>query len=486
MADRPPPPAVGGGAVRASLVWNAANFAVSQVASAAVFFILAAQLPPAVFGVLALAIVLTDLIATQGRSAMTDAIVQSQDFSRPGLNAAFWAGMIVCAAVAAALIGFRHELAALFKAQELAAVLPPIAAALLLTPALAVMEAIVLKDLDFRTLNLRNMAGVFVSGALALAVVFSPWREWAFVVQRVTQTTVSFAFLFAATRWVPGLAADGAGVSTFARRAGPIWAVQGLNVAGARVTEMIVGFRLGASDLGVLRVAQKFFEILHGSLTSAVMAVWLPVLSRLRDDPEGARGFFLRVMSLAAMLVIPAQLGLGLVGPEITRLFLSDAYANAAPLIGLISLGALFVPMSFFRAPILVALGKSGIGVVLAIIDLVLGATAIYLFSGSGLVTAYTALVVVWFATLPISGVIICREARVPLRQFARAIQPAYEGALVMAAAVLAMRTLTAPLPAAAALAVLALTGAAAYGGYLWLVRRKDVTESIAFLRTRG
>ena len=471
--------------MRASLVWNAANFAVSQVASAAVFFILAAQLPPAVFGVLALAIILTDLIASQGRSAMTDAIVQSQDFSRAGLNSAFWTGMIVCIAVAAALVGFRHDLAALFKTEELAAVLPPIALALLLTPALAVMEAIVLKGLDFRTLNLRNMAGVFVSGALALAVVFSPWREWAFVVQRVTQTTVSFLFLFAATRWTPGIAANGAGLSAFARRAGPIWAVQGLNVAGARVIEMIVGLRLGPSDLAVLRVAGKFFEILHGSLTSAVMAVWLPVLSRLRDDPDGARGFFLRVMSLAAMLVIPAQLGLGLVGPEVTRLFLSDAYASAAPLIGLISLGALFVPMSFFRGPILVALGKAGIGVVLAVIDLVLGAAAIYLFSGYGLIGAYTVLVAVWFLTLPISGVIICRAARVPLGEFVRAIRPAYEGALVMAAAVFAARPLLAPATPLVVLAGLALVGAAAYGAYLWLVHRSDVIANVEFLRTR-
>jgi cytochrome c oxidase assembly protein subunit 15 len=36
------------------------------------------------------------------------------------------------------------------------------------------------------------------------------------------------------------------------------------------------------------------------------------------------------------------------------------------------------------------------------------------------------------------------------------------------------------------ALAVLALTGAVAYAGYLWLVRRKDVTDSIAFLRARA
>ncbi|NDC60331.1 MAG: hypothetical protein EBZ50_16200, partial [Alphaproteobacteria bacterium] len=97
--------AQGGGAVRASLIWNATNFAVSQAASAAIFFILAAQLPPAVFGVLALAIVLTDLIASQGRSAMTDAIVQSQDYSRPSLDAAFWCGMGICALAAAALIG---------------------------------------------------------------------------------------------------------------------------------------------------------------------------------------------------------------------------------------------------------------------------------------------------------------------------------------------------------------------------------------------
>ena len=478
--------AQGGGAVRASLIWNATNFAVSQAASAAIFFILAAQLPPAVFGVLALAIVLTDLIASQGRSAMTDAIVQSQDYSRPSLDAAFWCGMGICALAAAALIGLRDPIAAAFKAPELAAVLTPIAAVLLLTPALAVMEAIVLKDLDFRTLNLRNMVGVFVSGALALGVVFSPAREWAFVVQRVTQAIVSYLFLFLSTRWTPGLAAAPARILEFARRAGPIWAVQGLNVAGARVTETIVGLRLGAADLAVVRVAGKFFEILHGSLTGAVMAVWLPVLSRLRDDPEGARGFFLRVMSLAAMLVIPAQLGLGLVAPEITRLFLSADYAQAAPLIAIISLGAFFVPMSFFRAPILVARNWSGLGAALAIIDLIAGAAAIYLFASGGLVQAYLALAAVWFVLNPISGLIICRAARAPFGAYLRAIAPAYGGALLMAAATFAVRPLLADAPAWAALIAIAATGALVYAAYLLIFHRSDVVANVAFLRHRG
>jgi O-antigen/teichoic acid export membrane protein len=262
--------------------------------------------------------------------------------------------------------------------------------------------------------------------------------------------------------------------------------VQGFNVAAARVTEVIVGLRLGAADLAVIRVAQKFFEILHGSLTSAVMAVWLPVLSRLREDPDGARAFFLRVMSLAAMLVIPAQLGLGLVGPEITRLFLSDEYARAAPLIGIISLAALIVPMSFFRAPILVALGKPGIGLVLAWLDLVLGAAAVYLFAAHGLVAAWSALAVVWFLLNPASAIIICRETRTPLMQFVQAIRPAYEASFVMAGAVLLTRQVNDGLPAFASLVLLACAGAAAYVGYLVAMHRKELLANIAYLRRRG
>lgn len=486
MSDASAPPPTAGGAVRSALMWNAANFAVSQVASAAIFFILAAQLPPAVFGVLALAVVMTDLIATQGRSAMTDAIVQAQDFSRPALNAAFWCGMTVCVAASVILVALRDPLAAAFKAPELALVLPPIAIALLVTPALAVMEALIVKDLNFKTLNLRNMTGVIVSGALALAVVFSPAKEWAFVVQRVTQALVSFGFLLAATKWLPGLSASGASLMGFARRAGPIWAVQGLNVASQRVTETLIGLRIGPTELAVVRVAGKFFEILHGSLTSALMAVWLPVLSRLREDRDGARGFFLRVMSLAAMLCIPAQLGLGLVAPEITALFLSDAYADAAVIIGLVSLGALFIPMSFFRAPILVALGRPGIGVQLALLDLVTSAAIIWIFTAYGLHAAYAALVASWFLLNPISGLILCRLAHVRLGDFAHAIRPAYEASAVMAAAVFGARALIGDLPPLLGLALYAGIGAATYAAYIALVHRRSALDNLAYLRVRA
>ncbi len=473
-----------GRAVRSALTWNAANFAVSQAASALIFFILAAQLPPAVFGVFALGLLLTDIVATQGRSAMTDGLVQQQDFSASALNAAFWCGMAVaCVFFAAALLG-REWLADVFGEDSLADVLPAMAASLLLVPAIAVMEALVLRDLDFRAISLRNMAGVIIGGAAGLAVVFSPAAPWALVVQRVVQTAVSAIFLWARTRWIAGLPPKLSLMAAYARRTGQFWSVQALSVGPQRLLEAIIGFKLGAADLGVLRVAGKFFEILHGSLTAAIMALWMPILPKLRDDPVTRRAFFLRLMALGAMLCIPAQLGLGLIGPELARVFLSADYAFAGTILFIVGFNAISIPLAFFRGSVLSAMGRGRTAMALGGIEIAVCISCLWLFIPFGLAAGLSAYTGAGIAVAAISGWLTARAVDIRFVDFITAIRPAYEGAIGLMIGIWLAALPLAGANALLALGVLILAGAAGYGATLGVLHPEWVRANIAYLRS--
>ncbi len=56
---------------------------------------------------------------------------------------------------------------------------------LLATPWLSVMDALIMKDLGFKTFTQRNIVSTFAGGAAGIMLAFTPWAIWALVVQRV-------------------------------------------------------------------------------------------------------------------------------------------------------------------------------------------------------------------------------------------------------------------------------------------------------------
>src|SRR3972149_47245 len=97
---------------RPALVWNGANLIANQFAGAVIFFLLARELPPAVFGVLALALLYTDFFTSQGAAAVRDALIQRQDFAPRALSTMYWcssAFAMVAAATGCAAAPFAAQ-----------------------------------------------------------------------------------------------------------------------------------------------------------------------------------------------------------------------------------------------------------------------------------------------------------------------------------------------------------------------------------------
>lgn len=470
-------------AVRQAFAWNAIQFGFGQGASAAVFFVLAAKLGPATFGVFALAALVVDFLALQGRSAATDALVQAQDWSAQALAAAFTLSLAVAIAATLCLSAGAGAIAAVFAAPGLTFVLPALALGLLAAPAVAVMEAITLRDLGFRTLALRNIVGVATGGAAGLAVAFSPEAEWALVAQRLTQVVVSAGFLWLRTRWRPALSFDRGALLGFGRRAGALWVVQALAIAPTRAMEAIFGLVIGPTAVGVLRVSAKFVEVLHGPVTGAVMAMWVPILSRLRREPAAARVFFLQLMGFAALIATPCFVGLGAVGPELAAVLLSTNYTEAGGVIFVLGMTGLYIPFTFFRGSVLAALGRNRASIALASLDLAVTAAVALAFAPYGLVPALVALAAAAAPAAAVSAVVVARAAGVTVRAYLAAIAPAYVAAGLMLLVVLAARGVLAEWPALARLFVLAALGASVYGLVVSAVFRDWAARHLAVLR---
>jgi O-antigen/teichoic acid export membrane protein len=473
------------GAVRNALIWNVANFFITQLASAAIFFILARQLDPAVFGVFALALVAVDVVATQGKSAAVDALLQRRDFRQETMSTAFFWLMAQCLLVVLIAVLAAPALADAFKAESLEYVLPALAATLVFAPFLAIMEAQAMRDLQFRQLALRNMASVLFGGAAGLAVVFSQYAEWALVAQRLVHVAAGFFFLLIHTKWLPSLRWHQHTIAWFARTQGALWATQGLAVSLMRVPELIVGARLGMTDLGIMRVCGKFVEILHGSLTNSIMPLWVPMLTRLRSGKEAQGQFFRHVIAVASLICLPAFVGVALVGPDLAALLLPEKYADAGRIISFLALGGLFIPIVHFRGPILVGMQRIRPNFVITAIDLALTAITFWALAPYGLAIAVLGGLIPTVVIGVISVVSVSRAVEVPILSYLRAIAPAYLAVAAMSVAVLALRWRLDGVDPLLLLTASAALGGAVYATWIGLFHRRWALEAWRTVRHR-
>lgn len=471
-----------GDIVRHGFIWNLLNFVFSQGAAFAVMLVLTRKLSVATFGVFGLAALLVDLFAQNARWAAMDVLVQRQDFSARTLSTAFWTLTAGAAALVLLFAIGANQLAVLLSAPDVAEILPVLGLSLLLVPGAAVMDAVLMRDLKFRAQAVRNMIATSAGGAIGLAVAFGPMPEWALVAQRFGVNIATLAILHAYTRWRPTLTFHLDYARSFAARTGQLWSSMTLATAHMRIVEGFIGVRAGVTSLGLLRVSQRFQEALHGPVTGPIQALWVPILSKLRNDPRRAWRHFLDLTRMSAFIALPAFVGLGLVAKDLVALSLDARYADASDLILLLGLSGFLLPVGYFGNEIFAALNRSEMAMKFSLLALCLVTPTVWFASQYGAVAALAGSIAVMGCMGALVTVFQIRLMGGRISEFADHLAAPYLATLAMIPAVLLF---AAWLPLTALwlrLVCEVAVGAAAYAVWLIVFHRAAVRDAWAFI----
>jgi len=88
---------------------------------------------------------------------------------------------------------------------------------------------------------------------------------------------------------------------------------------------------LGPQALGIYGRAYQLVNIPTENLNSTIALVAFPALSRLQNDPERLRNYFVKGYGLFLSLVMPITMGCALFAEDIVQVFLGSKWGVAAP-----------------------------------------------------------------------------------------------------------------------------------------------------------
>jgi O-antigen/teichoic acid export membrane protein len=250
-----------------------------------------------------------------------------------------------------------------------------------------------------------------------------------------------------------------------------------------RLDNLTAGRVLGQTALGFYGMAWTLANVPIEKVTSLVTTVIPSYLAAVQDDAAALRRYVRTLSEAIALLTFPATIGLGLVAHQLVPIVLGAKWNGMIVPLEVLSLYAGFRSVMALMPKVLTAVGNPRYVMWNDLAALVILPIAFFLGShwGTG------GIAWAWVIAYPIIVVPLYRKTfqsiGMSLREYLRALRPALEGVLAMAAAVLAVQWLFHPTRVVALLTAETVIGAAAYAATLLLFHRRRVMAFTGFIK---
>jgi O-antigen/teichoic acid export membrane protein len=377
--------------------------------------VLARILVPADFGLVGMVTAFTGFLGLFRDAGLSMATVQRVSISREQTSMLFWVNLVIggvlaalCAAVAPILTRFYHE-------PRLFWVTVVIGTSFVFNGAAAQHRATLQRDMRFAILAIIEVVSIFVSVALGIGMAMAGQGYWALVGMVVFPNAVGLVGVWAAGGWIPVGPRRGTDVISMLKYGGTVTLHNLVGYVASNADKVLLGRFWGAEVLGIYGRAYQLINLPTDNLNYTVGLVAFPALSRLQNDPQRLRNYFLKGYSLFLALVMPITMACALFAEDIVRVFLGPKWGATAPLFRLMAptifTFALVNPLSW----LMLATGRAGRSLKIALVVapcMILGYAAGLSYGPAGVAAGFSvattlcAVPVIFWAThgTPVTG----------------------------------------------------------------------------------
>jgi O-antigen/teichoic acid export membrane protein len=466
--------------VRSAVFWRSGSQLAAQLVMWSATFLVIRQLSPADYGLFAMSQIVLSLMALANGYSFTGALVQSESIDRHRVAQVF--GAFALAALQFALA----PLAATYFRQPLVADMLRLQVLLhLFTPFIMMPQALLSRDIDFRTQARVNFAAAGLAAIVGPACAFAGLGVWTLVIAPIVLFGARAVGLAVLGRWLiwPSFRFKGAGaVFGFG---GAILVSELLWFVQTQADVFIAGRRLDAHSLGVYTTALFLSQILVNKFVPSLNDVAFPTYARMQADRTGVARAFVRSTRIILIVAVPFCLGLAVTAEPLVHTVLGPKWLETVPVVRILGLSMPFVTLQILYHPATNALGRPGIGAWVSGAGAIIMPTAFLIavpYGAVGMAWAWLigfpihCLVASWLS-LPVIGV--------RAGELLRAIRPAVIAGALMAVGVVAIDSVLPPLRPLAHLLTLSIAGAIIYAAALAAIAPGVFGEMAALVRGR-
>lgn len=332
--------------VATGVAWSFSEKLLSMVIQMAVSIIVARQLMPEDFGVMAILTFFTSVTLAIVDSGFSQTLIRKASPTDEEYRSVLSFNILISLLLYALFVAISPAIARFYDHEVIARIAPVLFLVLPINSLCVVQTVMFTREFRFALLSKIVFSASLISGVVAVVMALLGCGIWSLVAQRLLMMGIKAVAFWWIRRW--RTSAKGGikylrDMATFSFR---LLATDLINAIYNNVAQLFIGKIYSTSQLGFYSQAQKLKDLPVTSAVQAVQGVTYPALSKLGEDKTMFSDGFLRILRLLSLVIFPLMLGFVAIAPEMFMLLLGEKWMATVPYFEILALSGLFYPLS--------------------------------------------------------------------------------------------------------------------------------------------
>ncbi|KMQ50689.1 polysaccharide biosynthesis protein [Chitinispirillum alkaliphilum] len=302
--------------------------------------VLARLLSPQDFGLLAMVLALTGFFVIFKDMGLSDATVQSEKINHAQVSTLFWLNLLFGVLIFISAIVISPFVAWFYGEPRLLPI-TIISSVSFVFAGISIQHlALLRRNMKFSNIAVVEIGASVLSITVAISMALGRFGIWALVARPLVLALFKAVGMWLFCAWRPGLPRRNSGVRSLIRFGANTTGFYLINYFSRNLDKVLVGWAVGPVVLGFYHKAFHLFVLPVNQFSIPLQSVAVTTLTKLRNDPQQYKRYFLKALALLAFIGMPMSAYIASVGDMLILIMLGESWMGAADIFAVFGLGA--------------------------------------------------------------------------------------------------------------------------------------------------
>ena len=470
--------------VASGIAWSFSEKFLTMLIQMVVSIIVARQLMPEDFGIMAILTFFTSVALAIVDSGFSQTLIRKQNPSDEEYKSVLVFNVAVSLILYAILI-FVTPFIANFYGHSVIAKIAPVLFLVLPINSLCVVQTVMFtKEFRFALLSKIVFLSSFVSGIVAVVMAVAGCGIWSLVAQRLLMMGIKAIAFWAIRRWRTDARFSIATIRAMMPFSLRLLATDLIASIYNNVAQLFIGKMHTTTTLGYYSQAQKLKELPVISTVQAVQGVTYPALSELNDDNVKFGDGYERIVRMLGFVVFPVMLGFVAIAEDMFMLLLGEKWMPTVPYFEVLALSGLFYPLAVVAYNVLKVRSDGRIIIRLEVVKRIIMTVVLCYTIPRGVMAVAWGMTLMAGVEFVLNSAVAVRLAKIGAVRLVGALLPSFAIAVAMYFAIMLIIPYIADMGVALRLLCEILCGGVVYLLLALIFRLKALKEGVQLLQS--
>ncbi|MFW5891560.1 MAG: MOP flippase family protein [bacterium] len=343
------------------MVWNSiSSFSITGL-NFVITAILARLLSPQAFGTMGMIQIVIGLVTMLNEFGLSSAIIQDNELDSLKISSLFYVNIIIGILMTIITFFASSLIASFFNEPQLKEMVQLISVVFIIISAGFIQRSLMRKNMQFKKLFNADIISIILYGVISITLAYNGFGVYSLIIGYLAKSLFKAILYHVFNPWYPGLEFDFNKIKDSLNFGANVFGASVVNYVKRNFDYLIIGRILGAEALGYYTLAYKLMLVPVRKIGGVINNTFFPSFSQIKNQPLKIKKYYLKVLSMIALITFPMMAGLFIVAPEFINLVYGSDWSQAIIVIQILTIVGALQSLSTTAGTIYYSQGRADI-----------------------------------------------------------------------------------------------------------------------------